>query len=874
MKDNEKNMCKKILIILLTFILAFMSVGLLPEPVSAAGQKETKNITLPVAVSATKNLVDWDFTYSDSWFERPAKEYNHELARMSLGLACASFRLRSELEEEAGKNLEKALTEAGFQDIRSDDYDKATTLYTVSTEMGHKTIQDSGETYELIAVAVCGGGYGNEWLSNLSVGNEERHVGFTSASGEVFDRIFGYIGRLNITGKVKIWLTGFSRGAAIANMTGADLTDCGKFRQEDVFVYTFATPNNTKASFQHPYDNIHNIVGKNDFVPKIPMKEWGFTRYGTDLYTPTIQTDSDFKEKEEKASRVYRKLTGFDMWDMTAVENELHTLMGCLLKMVPNQETYANHLQDRILNVWTSGSVITILKTLISISEDRALVNDENRREVNSMLDFLAFTMLEMMMEHGSLAESWNKRSGIAGNLMFDHTPETYLSWLFSDDDPDRIFSDRKEYTRMIIEGNVTVALVDADASDDTSYFHINAVDSSGKFLDELNAGTKETPEMIKVNREYSCGYMKAGEGKTMLILPKDKSFLIGIFSEKDQDVTVSFAEMSSDYAIPFLSKGDVMHLKKGAWSYSGVPKLEDWGNNVLVTGESMDSVDFSVLGESDIMSEIIKMETSLFPDMSWRSLVLAIITMPVAFVALVIFIIFLITGIITWRWKRRKQVPGYERRYNPIPLICLVIMFASWPVTEVYAGLLPKDTLWIAVRTGIAGCMAVIMMLFQYLRNRNLPNLLLLIAIVTAVAGSILDVFNGRIAMFFFAGAAALLCISSIVRVRPGKMQLILWGFISAVLIAADLIVAQSSGFELVFSIIHIMLLTLTVITGLSYPLKTRIGVFGFVLFCILFALFNPEEMRFIYHFISMGVLYISLAILSNSQAKATISR
>ena len=59
--------------------------------------------------------------------------------------------------------------------------------------MGHQTVGDGEDSFELIAVGICGQGYADEWESNLSVGTGKNPTGFSSAAHLVYDRVFGYI---------------------------------------------------------------------------------------------------------------------------------------------------------------------------------------------------------------------------------------------------------------------------------------------------------------------------------------------------------------------------------------------------------------------------------------------------------------------------------------------------------------------------------------------------------------------------------------------------------------------------------------------------------------------------------------------------------
>ena len=206
-----------------------------------------------------------------------------DTARASMGLTVSAFRNHGELIEDQYETYLKA---AGFHDIYPYGYDQETGVDTIAAVIGHKKIDD----FELIAVAVCGQGYGKEWGGNLEVGDEERHVGFDKAAKLLEEQIEGYIRTHGLEGNKKFWISGFSRAAAVSNLTAADMIESGQY--EDVYAYLFGVPRTTKAPI--PYPGIYNICGIFDPVPQIPMASWGYERYGTDLYTPAEETDSRY----------------------------------------------------------------------------------------------------------------------------------------------------------------------------------------------------------------------------------------------------------------------------------------------------------------------------------------------------------------------------------------------------------------------------------------------------------------------------------------------------------------------------------------------------------------------------------------------------
>ena len=169
---------------------------------------------------------------------------------------------------------------------------------------GHHKVTYQGQTIEVIAVYVRGtNGTIQEWSSNFNVGNLYRfgqeydaaegklrfpnadwmrktnHRGFDVCANRFRKALSDYIEEFVDPDATPVfWITGHSRGGSISNILASYLVDEG----EKVFAYTFASPNttaNTEASAAK-YDCIFNLVNGDDFVPRLPMPEWGFTRYG------------------------------------------------------------------------------------------------------------------------------------------------------------------------------------------------------------------------------------------------------------------------------------------------------------------------------------------------------------------------------------------------------------------------------------------------------------------------------------------------------------------------------------------------------------------------------------------------------------------
>ena len=158
--------------------------------------------------------------------------------------------------------------------------------------IGHRTISNNAKKKEIVAVVIRGtNGTLEEWSSNFYIGdvseygnleywnNIKNHAGFDIPANKILDIIYNYIETYGIDKEnVLFWVTGHSRGAAIANIIGANLSDAGYLNR----TYTFATPNTTLSDSvgDKKYFSIFNVINEDDFVPDLPSDKWGYSKYG------------------------------------------------------------------------------------------------------------------------------------------------------------------------------------------------------------------------------------------------------------------------------------------------------------------------------------------------------------------------------------------------------------------------------------------------------------------------------------------------------------------------------------------------------------------------------------------------------------------
>lgn len=271
-----------------------------------------------------------DYYYDDAYFLEDARIYNPHLSTMSLCFELSSWSsYDANLERDgwsadtATKNARELLTGysgIGFKGFKYNSFwNFPPTKNSIGAVAANKKLTDclKDDEYTLIALAVRGGGYYSEWASNFILGTSGQHEGFCNAKSHVLAFLSEYITEERIEGKIKLWLVGYSRGGAVANLiagelnTGYMLPDVTLF-QEDLFVYTFEAPQGAMISqITGCHKNIHNIINLNDIVPLVAQTVWNFARYnGSSWILPSAAASSNFSSRKSEMLKEYYKLTG------------------------------------------------------------------------------------------------------------------------------------------------------------------------------------------------------------------------------------------------------------------------------------------------------------------------------------------------------------------------------------------------------------------------------------------------------------------------------------------------------------------------------------------------------------------------------------
>ena len=203
------------------------------------------------------------FYYSDEYFREPGSHKNVHLRSMSAALSLST------MQENSDEYVIDVLEKIGYKDIKTYKNEVRVTL-------AHKIIDEK----EIVVFAIRGDRYTKEWASNFKAGESGDAEGFLESAMELKDDYDKYKQEVSINPE-KIWVTGYSRGGAVADLFGKYLNENAQslnLNVDDIYVYTFEAPMSTLEDVS--YANIHNCVDENDFITYVYPANWGFGNCG------------------------------------------------------------------------------------------------------------------------------------------------------------------------------------------------------------------------------------------------------------------------------------------------------------------------------------------------------------------------------------------------------------------------------------------------------------------------------------------------------------------------------------------------------------------------------------------------------------------
>lgn len=285
-----------------------------------------------------KKTAKYIYDYDENWFFTPSTTYQHGLTKMSIRGAVDGYGVMDD-PHSIDTNIKYLMAETDKNSLEFTNYESSypdPKTNTIGYAISSKNIKNSaGKTASLLMVTVRGGGYMDEWGGNFNLGTKDEHQGFNEAALQVRDGIKKYVEKYKdkLPYELKVWISGYSRGAATTNRVAKMLDDGAVegLTRDNIYAFCFECPQNTTKTQSYvesdKYKNIVSIVNSVDLVPKVAMSGFEFKRYGTVYQLPNIRALADYGIARAKMVKCYTDLITYNklalgarMYDWTEKE--------------------------------------------------------------------------------------------------------------------------------------------------------------------------------------------------------------------------------------------------------------------------------------------------------------------------------------------------------------------------------------------------------------------------------------------------------------------------------------------------------------------------------------------------------------------------
>lgn len=256
---------RKLVLVLLAFVLLFCACKQDQKPADVI------NFKSEIPIEMTGSFLEISCTYKTDYFRADSSDFSKDLALLSFAVSRSDIR-----------NVFTAMgfdTQTGY--VNDDtDYNKCSYYF------GHRNI----DGFDFIAVSINWSAYGVEWAGNFCVGEKiegvrSDHKGFDLAAEWVYDNLLDYIETNFGDNKLKIWISGYSRAAALTDKLACKVIENKELNvsQSNLFVYAFEPSSSIDSEYESPYTCIHNIVNGSDIVASMPPSNWNLIRPGNEV---------------------------------------------------------------------------------------------------------------------------------------------------------------------------------------------------------------------------------------------------------------------------------------------------------------------------------------------------------------------------------------------------------------------------------------------------------------------------------------------------------------------------------------------------------------------------------------------------------------
>ena len=313
-----KKLIKKITILSLTGAVTAASL------VTSAGAQPTDPVYVKEGTynyngtGKDERQLEDNYIYRDDCFMRSSYLGCEHLALLSAQVSMASANKYNDgvsdythSGEENASDITSMLTDMGFEDVAINNYYNDNNVDDpAAVTVGHRKISAGGKDYTLLVIVARGTGDEKGWIGNFTSGAGDVHSSFKDARDENLRFAKKYIQDNGISGDLKVWIAGHSRGGAVGNLLGGFFAGGGidyfgenvSITPEDVYCYTFATPK-----------VIRDGISKNEILSVSGPREGAYAAFDTPGEAYAYDAGGNVSIKDEQFSGIINFPLNYDI---------------------------------------------------------------------------------------------------------------------------------------------------------------------------------------------------------------------------------------------------------------------------------------------------------------------------------------------------------------------------------------------------------------------------------------------------------------------------------------------------------------------------------------------------------------------------------
>ena len=496
------------------------------------------------------------------------------------------------------------------------------------------------------------------------------------------------------------------------------------------------------------------------------------------------------------------------------------------------------------------------MRSLLDMANDPILINEDNKIEANALLNYMLLMITDFSTED-ALFRRWNTSASTVANVAQAHTPELYVSWLFSTESGEELYNESIDYSIVYIESTVDVELL-----------RTGEVIESLPSLYETDPNGRPVKKKDKPEVPENYVYLEYVEDQIRALIPGDENYTLR-YKATDQDEYASMLEIY--YFIGHFSDNDVV-----LYSYN-IPKGDTFSSIYTNTGENQfetvlpfeDDRFFMNEAEMPSTSYTIDMTRSRINEIYWRDWVIIIISIVIAIVAALLFQTAYFIGKLRFRRKVRKGWIPEGTSYRVLPYICVFTIFLLFLIMEFFSALFPESKNVLYIFKSAIGILSILMALTGYLRRtKRLAGFVLIGLCILAVA-DVMMTYRTAIGAVFHIAAYLFLSYAFIREDTPDRKQIIAW-IVASVL--GILILSRIKGEYGILRIMAMIFLTsalLMICTSFVLPKRVFNGTVLLFLAGIMVMYNTINGRTFLSHIISLGTYYAAIATLASTNTR-----